>query len=232
MVKSEARSFVVFASTLWILMHFRNFRNAPGVAPPTPPPHVERTRGTTNGSEAGCLLTDEWARAGLPARSPLLKQNASPPPLGQEPVEIETWQGLRQRWGMCICSAVFHSSVVSLIFLSFCLFLGAWVVNKAPDNRGASSCTCGQPDVQPSSFSSSSSYLVYVAVAALLPCYETSEHAALLWFPFFFCFCFLKGPLLLLLPLSVSSRSALGTSCDRQRSWHQLGSPSLTHPLG
>lgn len=175
-------------------MHFRNFRNAPGVAPrastSTPPPHVERTRGTTNRSEAGCLLTDEWARAGSPCSVATSQTKRFPPPLGQEPVEIETWEGLRQRWGMCICSAVFHSSVVSLIFLSFCLFWGVlwavWVVNKAPDNRGASSCTCGQPDVQPSSFSSSSSNVVCVALAGLLPCYETSEHAALLCFFLFF----------------------------------------------
>lgn len=61
---------VVVASTLWMPVHFRNFRNArvslPPPNPTPPPPTKEQCGGTANRSEAGCLLTDEWARAGSP----------------------------------------------------------------------------------------------------------------------------------------------------------------------
>lgn len=194
----------------------------PGCRLPPPPPPSKSARGGDHKQERGGLLANWWMSA---SRFPLLGRHfsntkASPPPPTRPRIrEKPPWERLRQRWGMCICSAGFHSSAVSSIFFLSFFFGGVlWavrVVNKAPDNRGASSCTCEQPGAQPSS----SSHQVYVAVAALLPCYETSEHAALLFFFFFLS----HFPLF----LHLSERAVTGDGVDT--SWVRH---SLTHPRG
>lgn len=143
---------ILIASTLWMLVHFRNIRNAlvslphlhpapPHLTPPHPPSKSARG-GTTNRSEAGCLLTDEWARAGSPCSVATSQTKSFSPSSTRPRIRVkQPRERLRQRWGMCICSTGFHSSVVSGIFLSFFLFWGVLkalrVVNNAPDNRGA-----------------------------------------------------------------------------------------------
>lgn len=177
----------------------------------TPPPVEERTRGD-NKQERGGLLANWWMSA---SRFPLLGCHFSNKKLlpllhsaknTRETTLREVTPKVRDAYMLCWVSLFCRFSH----FLSFFPFGGVlWavrVVNKAPDNRGASSCTCEQPGAQ----ASSSSHLVYVAVAG---------SASVLWNERTRCFApFFFFPLPLLLYLS--ERAVTGDGVDT--SWVRL----------
>lgn len=132
-----------------------------------------------------------------PARSPLLKQKASTPLLQsakntRETTLREVTPKVRDEYMLCWVS-LFSRFSHFLLFLSL---LGAFYKRCGSSIRLQTieqlrAALASSPALNPFPPPISS----YVAVAALLPCYETSEHAALLCFPLFlFSFSSLPHP--------------------------------------
>lgn len=183
---------------------------------PTPTPHP-LTKSARGGPQTGArrAAANWWMSA---SRSLLLGSHFSNkkllPPQSVENPSSQT-ERARQRWGMCLCAATFRPSVASLI--SLLSFFGAFCDRCGSAIRLQTIEELFSPSLH----------------VPLLPSHrfrvmKRTNTLLCFGFPFFLkVLTHLSSPSQSH-PAWLSERAVTG----RRRSWHQLGSPSLTHPRG